>query len=158
MPTGWEQQYSRTGRPSVGLFCDPETGEFDEEGKELIKRASGLGLPRKAIAALLGMSPKTFENRRQKFPEIEEWIEEGSAAADLAVSNALYKRAVQGDMAAIRWYEMTRTQRNPNVPVVEQSNVYVIEAPATQSEEEWEQAYSPVTLEHDGGDSSPATA
>jgi len=73
------------------------------------------------------------------------------------VSSVLYKKALSGDMQAIRWYEMTRTDRNPSVPVVE-NNVetsYVIEAPAPVAEAEWEEIHSPEAVD---GISPPATA
>lgn len=141
----------RTGRPAAGDFCDPETGELTSDGYALVRRAAGLGLPRKSVARLLGMHTDTFGDRRRKFPEIDEVYELGKAEADLQVSNALFKRAVGGDMAAIRWYEMTRTDRNPNVPVIEQDlkAAEVIEVPATLPEEEWTKRFSPTALPTD---------
>ena len=152
----YEQQYERTGRPRAGDFCDPETGEFTEKGYELVRRGAGLGLSRMGIARLMGMSPRTFGDRVKLFPQIEEAIEEGKAAADLQVSNALFQKAKNGDMAAIRWYEMTRSGRNPNVPVVEvEAKPFAVEGPAIQSEQDWEINHSPAAMiEHDG-DSAP---
>jgi len=135
---------ARVGRPAAGDFCDTETGEFTEEGRNLIRRAAGLGLRHKAIAALIGITQPTFSKRLKLFPEAEQAYELGKAEADLQVSNALFQRAIGGDMAAIRWYEMTRTDRNPNIPVVEDAtSSSVIEVPATLPEDEWTARFSP---------------
>lgn len=139
---------TRAGRPAAGDYCDPETGELTDDGYKLVRRAAGLGLTKHQIAILLGMHVDTFVDRRRKFPEIDRVIELGKSEADLAVSNALYKRATAGDMAAIRWYEMTRTSHAAGVEAPPQeATVYVIQAPPKVSEEEWEARHSPVTID-----------
>jgi len=143
---------ARPGRPNAGEFSHPETGELNDTGLELVRRAAGLGLTRAATARLLGMCDKTFVERRKKFPIIDEVFETGKAEANLQVANALFKRAVSGDMAAIRWYEMTRTERNPNAPLIESdegNGSYLIAAPPKASREEWVKEHSPVVIEHD---------
>lgn len=134
---------NRSGRPRAGDYCDPDTGELNEEGYTLVRRAAGLGLPRKSVARLLGMHPDTFCDRREKFPEIEEIYELGKSEADLQVSSALFKRAKGGDIASIRWYEMTRQGRSERVEQKTESVSYVVEAPAALAEEEWEKQFSP---------------
>lgn len=142
------------GRKAAGDFCDPETGELTVEGMNLVRRAAGLGLTLKGIAALLGMTDRTLQERRKQYPEIDEVFEIGRVEADLAVSDALFKKARNGDMAAIRWYEMTRTGRNPNLPVIESdagTESFVIQAPAKASLSDWTDEYSPKVIDHDSG-------
>lgn len=135
---------ARIGRPRAGDFSDPDTGGFTEEGLNLIRRAAGLGLRHAGIAALIGIEGSTFSRRLSNDPDAKEAYMLGKAEADLQVSNALFQRAINGDMAAIRWYEMTRTDRNPNVPVVEgDGSASVIEVPATLPEDEWKARFSP---------------
>lgn len=135
---------NRQGRPNAGAFTDPNTGALSEDGMALVRRASGLGLTKAHIARLLGMHPDTFVDRRKKFPEIEEEFELGKAQSDLTISNALYTKAKGGDMAAIRWYEMTRMNRSEKI---ETDNVHkhsgVVRVPVKLSEEEWAENYSP---------------
>jgi len=133
-------------RPYAGDYSDPKTGEINEAGLELISRAAGLGLSRKHIAALLGMNEDTFTLRRKKFPNIEHSFITGKAQADLVVSNALYKRAKDGDISAIRWYEMTRMGRAEKAEQEVTSTQYVIQAPPPMEEDDWAAEYSPSDL------------
>jgi len=149
---GPNDRMGRDGRPAAGDFSDPETGALTEEGMTLVRRAAGLGLTRGGVARLLGMHPDTFVDRRKKFPEIDEAYEYGKVEADLQVSNALFKKAKSGDMSAIRWYEMTRSDRNPNAPVLEVdpgSQSFVIEAPPKATLDDWVNDHSPTVIEHD---------
>jgi len=140
---GYGDRMGRTGRAYTGEYSDPETGELTEEAYKLIRRAAGLGLPRHAIARLLGMSPETFKHRRQKFPDIEEVFELGKAEADLTISNSLFTRARNGDMAAIRWYEMTRHGRAERTESETTTKSYVVEVPPKLDEDAWIKQFSP---------------
>lgn len=146
----------RAGRPNAGDFCDDVTGELTSDGYTLVRRAAALGLTKGATARLLGMHVDTFVDRRKRWPEIDEVFELGRAEADLAVSNALYKKAVSGDMAAIRWYEMTRTDRNPAVAVIEQETNFVVEVPQVLDEATWEEVNSPTAALPNGNGPAPA--
>ena len=137
---------NRVGRPNAGDFSDPETGEINDQGMKLIQTAAGMGLPYIEIAALLGMSERTFFDQREKFPEINEVIKEGEAAAGFKVANSLLRRCDAGDMAAIRWFEMTRKGRGERIEQEVTETQYVVEVPAQQSQEAWSKQFSP-----DGG-------
>ena len=136
----------KVGRPRAGDYSDPDTGEINELGLKLIQTAAGMGLPYIEIAALLGMSERTFFDRRENFPIIDDVIKEGEADAGLRVANALLKRCAAGDMAAIRWFEMTRKGRSERVEQRVETKSFVIEAPPAMAEEEWEKAFSPQAM------------
>ena len=148
----YDDDQPRSGRPAAGDFCDPDTGALTEQGMTLVRKCASLGLPRKHVASLLGMSERTFKDRRDKFPEIEEVYLLGAAEADLAVSSALFRKAKSGDIASIRWFEMTRFNRAERVEQSGETTSYVVEVPAKQSAEEWQAAHSP-----DGDNPKPDT-
>lgn len=146
---------SKRGRPFAGDFSDPVTGEFNDDGLTIVRRASGMGLTMAETAALLGMNVATFSERRKAFPDIDDVIALGDAEAGVRVASALLRRAEQGDMSAIRWYETTRKGRAEKVEQTVEHVQYVVEVPAQQSEEAWEKMHSPVGLPLDDGSITP---
>lgn len=146
---------TKLGRPKAGDYSDPASGEINDAGLTILRRSAGMGLTQKEMAALIGMSERTLYDRRKEFPAIQEVIELGEAEAGVRVANALLRRAEGGDMAAIRWYEMTRKGRHEKVDTTVETRSYVIEVPAQQSEEAWEKINSPVSLISDDSTDSP---
>ena len=60
------------------------------------------------IARLLGVSQDTLTRRKRDSAGFADAIERGRQAAHSDVSNALFKQAKRGNVAAITWYEKTR--------------------------------------------------
>ncbi len=72
---------------------------------------AGLGLTWGQIGAILGVPKDTLRKIRNRDLKVAAAFERGKAVAELNVGKALYKRALTGDVPAIRWYEMTRANR-----------------------------------------------
>lgn len=90
--------------------------EFTETQIEEIERMAGLGLTEAQIAAILGVSWRTLHRRKNGEglvirTEVASALQRGKARAENDVAKALIERAKTGDVAAIRWYEMTRAGR-----------------------------------------------
>jgi predicted DNA-binding protein (UPF0251 family) len=79
-----------------------------------IERMAGCGLTQQEIAATLGISGDTLTRRKLEANEtaVAEALERGRAKAAAAVGNALYRKALKGDVPAIRWFEATRFGRS----------------------------------------------
>ena len=77
-----------------------------------IEELAGYGLTIAQIAAVLGISDRTLRDHRGINPEIDAALQRGKAKAAAKVGRALYRRAVDGDVPAIRWWEMTREGRS----------------------------------------------
>jgi hypothetical protein len=60
------------------------------------------------IARLLGVSQDTITRRKQDSADFADAMERGRQAAHSEVSNALFRQAKRGNVAAIVWYEKTR--------------------------------------------------
>lgn len=100
------------------------------------------GVTLKECAHILGLCPRAFVNYRKDDPRINEAIERGKAKSNANVGKSLYKQAIGGNMNAIRWYEITRTGHRERTEIVTTEKPYVVEIPASQTEEEWEDEYS----------------
>ena len=94
------------GRPTA---IDLTPGSKD---LETIERAAGYGLTQRQIAALLGISERTLTSYKgQDGNPVDAAVERGKAIVGNEVAEALVNKARTGDVAAIRWYEMTRQGR-----------------------------------------------
>ena len=82
-----------------------------------VERLAGLGLTEEEIAASLGISRTTLHNRRVENEQFEQALKRGRANAASKVANALFTKAVIGDVAAIVWYEKTRRGLSDKVSV-----------------------------------------
>ena len=60
------------------------------------------------IARQLGVSQDTLTRRKQDSADFADALKRGQASANSTVSNALYKQAKKGNVAAIIWWEKTR--------------------------------------------------
>lgn len=60
------------------------------------------------IARILGISQDTLTRRKQDSADFAGAIARGRQAAHSEVSNALFRQAKRGNVAAITWYEKTR--------------------------------------------------
>jgi hypothetical protein len=86
----------------------PVTDEMVRQAEEL----AGYGLSAVQIASVLGISEGTFHARKHDSDAFSEALERGRAKAAGIIGKALFLRAKDGDVAAIRWWEMTRQGRS----------------------------------------------
>jgi len=89
--------------------------DFTERDIGQIETLAGYGLSLTQIAAVMGVSESEFQSRRNE-PKVSVALEAGKAKAQGVVGKALYLRAKDGDIAAIRWWEMTRAKRKATQP------------------------------------------
>lgn len=83
--------------------------------EQVIKQAETLGaqgLTLKQIAHVLGISYQTLNEKRKEFSELSEAIEIGRAKGVAKVTNALFEKAVGGDVHAAKYYLNNRDNAN----------------------------------------------
>ena len=83
--------------------------------KELCKKAEGLaaqGLIMDQIAHVLGMGERTLYEKIKEYPQFSQAIESGRAKGIAQITNALYKKASEGDVSAQKYYLNNRDNRN----------------------------------------------
>jgi predicted DNA-binding protein (UPF0251 family) len=73
-----------------------------------VERLAGLGLTQEEIALSLGISERTLRTRKKDSAVFADAMKKGRTNAAKEVANALYQKAVGGDLGAIIWYEKTR--------------------------------------------------
>lgn len=86
------------------------TPPLDENMLRQVEELAGYGLTMAQIAAVLGFSERTLHNK--KTDELVAALQRGKAKAAAIVGKALFVRAKEGDVPAIRWWEMTREGRS----------------------------------------------
>ena len=89
--------------------------EFTDRDIGQIETLAGYGLSLAQIASVMGISLKEFETRRNE-EKVNRALEAGKSKAQGVVGKALYLRAKDGDVNAIRWWEMTRAKRRAMQP------------------------------------------
>lgn len=75
---------------------------------EQITALAARGLSQADICRVLGISERTLSRRKQDTDAVARAIEEGKSKGAAQVANALFERAIAGDLGAIVWYEKTR--------------------------------------------------
>lgn len=99
------------------------TPDLDENALRQVEELAGYGLTMGQIAAVLGFSERTLHNK--KTDDLVAAIQRGKAKAAAIVGKSLFGRAKDGDVPAIRWWEMTRegrSERNQTEATVEVIN------------------------------------
>jgi AraC-like DNA-binding protein len=86
------------------------TPPLDENALRQVEELAGYGLTMAQIAAVLGFSERTLHNKKTE--ELVAAIQRGKAKAAAIVGKSLFGRAKDGDVPAIRWWEMTREGRS----------------------------------------------
>lgn len=81
---------------------------IDQNLLEKIEAFAGVGLTLKDISLLLGINESTFHDYKNKFPEVEQAVHRGKLKGKQAVGQALYRKALTGDVTAAKWIEATR--------------------------------------------------
>ena len=89
--------------------------ELTEDNYRQIETLAGYGLSLPQIAAVMGLSEQEFRTRRHE-TKVNSALQSGIAKAQGIVGKALFLRAQDGDIAAIRWWEMTRAKRRATQP------------------------------------------
>ena len=77
------------------------------------------------IARQLGVSPKTIQRRKQDSDRFDLALKRGRETAHSVVSNALYRQAKKGNVAAIVWYEKTRRGFSDRVETEQRGEVTI---------------------------------
>lgn len=78
--------------------------EITERDLEQIATMSGLGMPNKYIAAVLGIPLATFSRRLNEDPRINETIQKGRASAAAQVTKTAYELAKSGKVPAMTMF------------------------------------------------------
>lgn len=73
-----------------------------------VERLAGLGLTQEEIAESLGFSERTLRRRKGVLSVLSDAMKRGRATAAKEVANALFQKAIGGDLGAIVWWEKTR--------------------------------------------------
>ncbi len=98
--------------------------EIPESKYPEIGRMAGLGLPKKQIAYILGMSLECFERRIEEKPEIKDWIESGVAQAHLKITETAFAMAASGENTSMTifylktrlgWKDTTHVEMTGNI-------------------------------------------
>ena len=116
-----KKKRAKAGRPPI---------KVSEDDIRQIEARAGHGVPEERIAHILGMSPRTFRDKKAKDERISAALEKGQTVADAAMSQTLYNAAmgkrihvactgcgqivdhVQApNMTALIWWEKTRMGR-----------------------------------------------
>ena len=82
-----------------------------------IKTMAGLGLKVEQMAAILGMSKKTFERRMKDTPGANDALEKGRATASFQVTKKAYEMAVDGKhpVMTIFWLKVRENWKETQV-------------------------------------------
>lgn len=76
------------------------------------KRLASQGLTREQISKSMRMGESTFYDKLNKYPELREAIEEGELNGIEKLTNSLYKKAVKGDLGALKYSLNNRDKEN----------------------------------------------
>ncbi len=107
------------GRPRIALTRNDEI---------LIKGLARCGLNTRDIGTAVGVCDRTFTKWQKERPLVRRLIEEGRAEGLTSVAASLHRKACQGDIRAIIWWERTRGKRSGQVQVVGQDQAEAITA------------------------------
>lgn len=88
------------------------TKPLTENDLRQVEELAGYGLSLDQIAAVLGFSERTLYYKKENNPDLVAAIQRGKAKAAAIVGKSLFTRAKDGDVPAIRWWEMTREGRS----------------------------------------------
>ena len=92
---------SKVGQPAI-------IEHFSEEQLQQIKMLYGWGHTVSQIADFLGMGRSTFYDYLNRFPELKTAMRQGKAIANSRIDRSLFAQAVNGNVQAIRWWDMSR--------------------------------------------------
>lgn len=81
---------------------------FREEFPDLARKLCLLGAIDRDLARIFEVSERTITNWKHRHPEFAAALKSGKAEADGAVAEALYHKAVKGEMSAISFWLRNR--------------------------------------------------
>ena len=84
----------------------------DQEVCSAAQALASQGLTVSQIALCLGISERTVYERQGEFPQFMQAIKKGRAQGIEKVSNALFNKAVQGNVTAMIYYLKVRDREN----------------------------------------------
>ena len=98
------------GRPSINI-----TEEICSNAEHL----ASLGLSKEQIATALGFCRDTLRRKEQEFSDFSDAIKRGQAKGIARVSNALYEKAMSGNVTAMIFYLKNRapSQWKDRIPI-----------------------------------------
>ncbi len=108
----------------------PITIEITDKMLGQIETLAGYGLSLAQIAAVIGISEGSLVKKKADEVRVFRVLEAGKAKAQGRVGKSLFERAVEGDVAAIRWYEMTRAGRTAEARLQQSIEAKVVMAKA----------------------------
>lgn len=114
---------------------------YSEEKLQHIEGLASAGLNLDKISDYLGIGRTTFWEHRKKNPEIQQRYEMGLAKAEAVIGKTLFEKAVEGDMQAIKWWEITRAGRAEKKEVEVTEKRLVVALPNPVTEDEWASEY-----------------
>lgn len=106
-----------------------------------IENMAKTGITIAQIARIIGIAPRTFDNYRKEDERIDAALEKGKAVADAAVGKACFTQAIQGNIGAIRWYEMTRCNKAEKQQTEVTEIPYVVALPEDETPESWAEKF-----------------
>jgi hypothetical protein len=108
--------------------------DLTDEHVRNIRVLAGYGLSLAQIAAVIGINERTLTRHKSTEIRVASALERGRAEAQATIGRSLFERARDGDVAAIRWWEMTRAGRTQ---AVRQINEGVPQSPVTIVLPDW---------------------
>jgi hypothetical protein len=95
-----------------------------------VEHYAARGLNNKQMAACLGISYQTFNEKKKQFSEFSDAIERGQAFGISEITDALYTKAKKGDIFAIKYFLNNRSKQDwsekPEIEVNNNTQVNII--------------------------------
>ena len=86
--------------------------EITDEVCQQAEKLAAQGLTIDQIANVLGMGKRTLYEKKAEYPQFSHAIEAGRSKGIATITNALFKKANEGDVAAQKYYLNNRDNRN----------------------------------------------
>jgi len=100
--------------------------QVDDNMLRQVEELAGYGLSVAQIGCIVGFSERTVHERAKENEDFGAALQRGRAKAAAIVGKALFQRAKDGDVQAIRWWEMTREGRSEKRQVEQQAKEEII--------------------------------
>ena len=78
--------------------------EITDEVLKKVETLAAQGLSKREVALCLGISVSTYCDKQSEYPEFSEAYDSGSSKGVAKVANALYTKAIDGDVTAQKHY------------------------------------------------------
>jgi len=84
---------------------------WTDEVLRQVETLAGYGLTQEKICAVLGISRNTLTRGKRNTEKLSDALARGQAVGEATSGKSLFDRVKEGDVGAIKWYEMTRCGR-----------------------------------------------